>query len=396
MAVLSRNECVRDGWLVIRNGKIVRIATRAPRGIRVLESGGNVVIPGLVNAHCHLRFSHLKGELRGGQSFTNWIRGILGARPPELNIAIRAAREMVSSGVTAAGDFDPDGFGARLLHAAGLAGVAYREFFAFDPATALAAAGAAARAGRKASADYKPRIVAGLAPHSPYTVAHPALAATHSQAVSMHFMETAEEREFVKSGEGPIELLLSERGRIPGFPIPRMKPVEFIQKARLFQKGASLVHCNALTRPELGALASDGRFIAIHCPGTHRSFRRGASPVSDWIRAKLQFALGTDSLASNSSLDMFCEMELLKINDPRIAPEAIFEAATETGARALRLRGRGVLRQGSHADFVSLTIDLNTRQPERFLKRTLFDALVSRPKVAGVFLAGNRAQQTTS
>jgi len=125
----------------------------------------------------------------------------------------------------------------------------------------------------------------------------------------------------------------------------------------------------------------------VHCPGTHRFFRRGDPPVRAWIDERLPFALGTDSRASNDSLDLFLEMWRLHRADASIAPRAIVEAATAGGARALANPRIGNLRPGSYADFVIVDVPVSSRTAGRSLEGTLYDALVDRPAVVAVHSA---------
>lgn len=380
--VISKDEILRDGYLIVKNGRVAGYAQIPPRGANCIEPPGDVLIPGLVNAHAHLRFSHLAGAIPRGGLFTNWIESILASPPPNEGDAERGAREMLQSGITTIGDHDSDGSGAAVMLKIGLSGVAFREFFAFDPTNVTKTASTAARAARSCS---RGAVAAGLAPHAPFTVSLQNLKLRSALPISLHFVETSEERRFIEKGGGPIDALLQKRGRRPLFTIPNCNPVDLLENCPLFERGAALVHSNVLTRNEVRRLAAAGRFVAIHCAGTHRYFGRGDTPVADWVQAKLPFALGTDSLASNDRLDLFNEMALLQSNDPRIPSEAIFDAATAGGARALRLRRKGTLAMGNDADFVALKLQMKTRGAGRSLARDLFDALCARPKVAAVY-----------
>ena len=68
--------------------------------------------------------------------------------------------------------------------------------------------------------------------------------------------------------------------------------------------------------------------------------------------------LGTDSLASNTSLSLFAEMQAVRDAHPWLAPRAILEMATVNGARALHQeQALGKIRAGCHADLIALPID---------------------------------------
>jgi imidazolonepropionase-like amidohydrolase len=94
-------------------------------------------------------------------------------------------------------------------------------------------------------------------------------------------------------------------------------------------------------------------------------------------------ALGTDSLASNATLDLRREMALLRTSFPRLAPAEVFTMATRNGARALgEERTGGRLARGGRASFVAW--QLAARGPEQAL-----DELTSaEPPVVGVWVGG--------
>ncbi|MBI3819120.1 MAG: amidohydrolase family protein [Planctomycetes bacterium] len=384
VALITCDEVARDGYLVIKNRRVLGVRRMPPKGAAIYPIAGNVIIPGLINAHAHLRFTHLRNSIPAGLPFDEWIVKILRAPLPRAADALRGAREMLRNGIVAAGDYDADGLGARAMQRSALGGVAFREFLAFDASITKKPAREALRSSRRMLIkDPRP----GIAPHAPYTVSFDQFNISTRAPVSMHFMETPQERNFIEKGTGTIAELLARRGRLANFKIPYRKPLQFLKQSRIFANGAALVHCNALTRFEIRELAEHKHFTAVHCAGTHRYFARGDAPVRDWIREKLQFALGTDSLASNDRLDLFHEMALLRESDARIGARDIVRAATEGGARALSMRGWGTLRRGCHAAFVALDIDMKTSSSGRFLDEDLFEALTSRPAVVGVVRA---------
>jgi cytosine/adenosine deaminase-related metal-dependent hydrolase len=328
----------------------------------------------------------MPGAKRVAASFVDWIDAVIRAPRPSFETLLGAARAMTASGVTAVGNHDSAGVGARLLRRLRLGGVNYRELLAFDPAAARAVARSVAAVSRE---DAIPgSFLPGIAPHAPYTVAQAALDAVRSSRlrVSVHLAETPEEVLWIRRGTGPLESLLRARGRRPGLPVPRAGAVAWLERAGLLTARTAVVHANHLTVRELGRLSSAG-CVAVHCPGTHAFFHRGAPPVRAWIRSGVRFALGTDSLASNDTLDLFHEMARLRRSDASIDARAIVEAATVGGARALGLRGAGTLRPAARADFVLLDVGVSSHRPDRFLLGDLDDALVDRPKVAGVVRA---------
>jgi 5-methylthioadenosine/S-adenosylhomocysteine deaminase len=111
----------------------------------------------------------------------------------------------------------------------------------------------------------------------------------------------------------------------------------------------------------------------VHCPGSNLKLAEGVAPVASMIEAGITVALGVDSAASNSRLDMFEEMRLaLRVQRGvrgKVAPmtaETVLRMATQNGAEVLGLGAEtGSLEPGKLADFVVLDASPGRCQPVR-------------------------------
>lgn len=379
LALLSSEESRGEGYLLIRGRRVVGFEPKLPKSALAVDLPDGVLVPGFVSAHTHLAFSHLERPLRESRSFTGWITELLGAPKKTEAGPAAGAERLRRSGVTCVGDHDPDGSGAAALRAAGLRGCAFREFFAFEPNSDPPSAGRSSACVR-----------VGLAPHAPYTVVERAAtrAAKRGVPISVHLAETEEERRWLAQGDGPIEALLLARGRRPAMPWRASTPLTWLRRTGLLRRGTLIIHGNCLSDAELGELARV-RVRAVHCPGTHRNFRRGDTPLRKWVRAGLPFALGVDSLASNSELSVLSEMHLLRRSDPWLDARAIVHAALEEGARALGRPEAGHLRPGAAADFVLLRSQVPRNLAARSRQEWVSELLCSLPPVAGTWLAAD-------
>jgi cytosine/adenosine deaminase-related metal-dependent hydrolase len=190
----------------------------------------------------------------------------------------------------------------------------------------------------------------------------------------MHWSETLEELEWMLHGRGPFAELLSDS--------PRLSGLDWIERAGLLRPGLSLVHGNLPQAGEPERLAARGVAL-VHCPGSHAFFEREPFPLDPYRRAGVTLALGTDSLASNSALDMGRELRLLRASAPSLSPAEAWELATLGGARALGLAGQvGELAPGARADFA--VFELGEAGAEASL-----DALTAaEPRPAEVWIGG--------
>ncbi|MSR63839.1 MAG: hypothetical protein EXS08_15545 [Planctomycetes bacterium] len=386
--LLDPRTWIADGGLWIEGGSVrgvlrsraaVRRARRGHAG-RVLELGELVLTPGLIDAHAHLELGALLGRLPADAGFSAWIGALVRARQRlacgDFARAVRAgARALLATGTTAVGDIDASGACARLAPELGPRLVVYREILdAWDPArTGAALAGVRTRLRPRA------RVREGLSPHAPYTSspallrqAH-ALARRRSLALTIHWAETSAERAWLEYGTGPLAALLPSA--------PRRAGLALLDEAGLLTPRTSLVHGNDARPRELALLAKRGVTL-VHCPGTHAYFGRARFPFTACRAAGIPLALGTDSLASNTALDLRREMALLRASHPRLAPEEVFTAATEGGARALSWPELGHLRPGAAADLVAWQLVARSRQA------ALEELTAGVPAVGRVFVGG--------
>ncbi|MEM1303781.1 MAG: amidohydrolase family protein, partial [Planctomycetota bacterium] len=99
---------LEGAYVVIDNGRVSEIARRAPAGAAVEDLGDALLIPGLVNAHCHLEFSDLKKPIgKPGNPLPAWIRSILTGRLTAKKVEKGIATGLAASaeaGVTTIGE----------------------------------------------------------------------------------------------------------------------------------------------------------------------------------------------------------------------------------------------------------------------------------------------------
>src|SRR5512143_3613959 len=132
---------IRNGRVAVQDGRVAWIGAAgvsgAPDGA-VRDLGPGVLVPGLVNAHCHLELSHLAGRLPVGSGFVPWVESVVAARgcfsEDEMRSATRAALEFLDErGTAAVGDVSNTLGHLDLLAASGLSAVVFLELLAWDP-----------------------------------------------------------------------------------------------------------------------------------------------------------------------------------------------------------------------------------------------------------------------
>ena len=344
-----------------------------PRG-RVHDLGPGVIMPGLVNAHCHLELSHLSGLARQGTAgFVSWVESLMAQRgrvdPEEVRAATRRAiRQLESTGTVAVGDVSNALAHLDLLEESHLHAVVFYELLGWDPARAEEILGAASDV-VTLSAQPELRTRVRIAAHAPYSVS-PALLSgivRRGGPAAMHVAESPEETRFLARGDGEWRAFLERRGLgHVAFEAPGLSPVAHVDALGALREGMVAAHCVQVDEGDCTLLARRGAFVAV-CPRSNRNLRVGMAPVRRLLDAGVRLCLGTDSLASAETLDLMSDMALLQSQFPELAPEVIVRMATLGGAQALGLPQLGAIEPGRSADLAFVPAAGAVSDPLRFL-----------------------------
>ena len=106
---------IENGAVFIAGQKIRSVTTwkslRPRLREKVLDLGDVVLLPGLVNAHCHLDYTEMAGEISPPKTFTDWIGAITVFRSAwgysdYARSWLRGAHQLLKSGVTTVGDIE--------------------------------------------------------------------------------------------------------------------------------------------------------------------------------------------------------------------------------------------------------------------------------------------------
>jgi 5-methylthioadenosine/S-adenosylhomocysteine deaminase len=325
---------------------------------QVLDCGGKVLMPGLVNAHTHVPMTLLRG-LADDLRLDVWLMGYMMpverefVSPDFVRLGTQlACAELIRSGVTCFADmyyFEEDV--AKATAEAGLRAVCSQTVLKFPTPDAQAFEDSLAMA-RDFIQRWKghPLITPSVAPHAPYTCtpeilrATAQLAAEYDVPLHTHIAETALE----------VENMRRENG---------MPVVPYVKKQGLFEAKVLAAHCVHIDEGEMRTLLHAGAGVA-HNPSSNLKLASGMAPVQKMLDVGLNVGIGTDGPASNNDLDMFEEVRLAAFmaktvsNDPTAVPAATaLKMATRLGARALHLGPvTGSLEAGKRADLILVEI----------------------------------------
>jgi len=204
----------------------------------------------------------------------------------------------------------------------------------------------------------------GLSPHAPYTASQrlTGLAAEtahrHKMLLTTHLAESAEEMEMFHDGRGPLFELLQSLGRPMDDCGAGKTPLAVMLEREAINDRWIVVHLNELAEEDLVRLESGPRFHIAHCPRSSRYFQHRPFAMQELRELRFNICLGTDSLASNSSLSLFAEMQTVRDAHRWLEPERILEMVTSNSARALdQENALGKIRAGFQADLIALPIE---------------------------------------
>lgn len=352
-----------SGRRVLAVAPLDEVLTTHPQAQRArrIDRPGHVLIPGLVNAHCHLDLTIIGPQPRDPAApFTDWLRAIRDRRPTDPATIAASVREGVGfcrrGGVCVVGDIAgavrgaPSIAAARALHESGMAGVSFIEFFAIGTGEARRLAELRGLLGDPWRPSSGLRL--GLQPHAPYSVspaayrAAAALAAAGGMPLMTHLAESVDEHEFIASAAGPQRELLRELGlwtdEINAEFGRGASPVAHLAAACPTARVAA-VHVNGCSDVDLALLARL-RWPVVYCPRASGYFdapaRFGPHRHRDMLDAGIPVAVGTDSIVNLPSgtdrLSTLDEVRLLHRRDGT-DPQRLLAMATVHGAAALGL-----------------------------------------------------------
>ncbi len=390
-------EAVRDAAVVVDDrGVVVDVGPAGellPRHAgATLERVRGVLLPGLVNAHTHLELSALRGQVPGGAGFVPWVEQMIGVRAealPEDDIEAieQAVADLDAFGTSAVGEVSNSMSAVRPLARRGFVGCVFHEVFGVERGPLEERVAALpriveARVGEWPSAE----LVYTPSPHTLYTT-HPDVvrrlareARERGQRMSLHLAEHAAERRFLEHGDGPIPAWYESRLKLRRDLLewPGKSPIAMADDLGALGPHAICVHLTDARPDEFDLVARRGAPV-VFCPRSNLFIETRLPPLLAARAAGLLPALGTDSLASNASLDVLAEARALADRFPTVPARDLVRMATWEGARALGRDDVGRVTRGARPGLFAVDgapgddpcafVLQNVRAPRRWVVR---------------------------
>jgi aminodeoxyfutalosine deaminase len=365
---------IREGAVLVSGKRIAAVGRwrdlSAHSRAQNVDLGDTVLMPGLVNAHCHLDYTDMAGQFPPPKVFSDWLKLITETKSgwgysDYAQSWLNGARMLLRTGTTSVADIEavpellPEVWGGTPLRV-----FSFLELIGIKGHRQPQAVVQAAVERINALKGFRGRP--GLSPHAPYSTVpellrHSAETARRRQwRLTTHVAESAMEFEMFAHGRGEMFDWLQRSGREMS-DCGLGSPVQHMERSRALSERLLAAHANYLAKQD-AALLARRKVHVVHCPRCHSYFNHDPFPLRRLARAGVNVCLGTDSLASvykprrqSVELSLFEEMRALSRNEPSLSARKLVGMATLNGARALGMGGQiGELAEGALADLIVL------------------------------------------
>lgn len=358
---------IRNGFVEYddADGRIVKVG-QCPADEAVSPGA---LVPGFVNAHCHIELSHLHKKFRKGTGMAGFIDQInelrdWAGRETKIQLTRQWMDKMWDDGVSAMADISNDDSSFEVKKEHKIYTRTFLEVFGSEPEMCDGVMTEVIQL--QALAD-EAGIDAAPTPHSCYTMSPQLLSASAAKGLesgylSYHSQESQEEEDLLISGSGAMY----ENRKRSGMSTPPVTGESSLKyfidrlaavKQAPYDEHILLVHNVCLRQDDIDALKKVMKhpFFAI-CPLSNIFIHNALPPISLMRDNGLDIALGTDSLSSNDDLDMMKELVCLHTHFPEVPMYELLSWACLNGARFLGKEGElGTLTPDKHPGLVRVT-----------------------------------------
>jgi cytosine/adenosine deaminase-related metal-dependent hydrolase len=353
---------IENGAVAISGKQIVDVGTfkevRSRNSGEIVDLAERALFPGLINAHCHLDYTRLRGKIPRLRSFANWIRAINAEK------ARLTAKDYIAA--IEEGFAEAKRFGTTTI--ANLTAVPdlvpelsppIRTWWFGELIDVRGNVDVDVAVKSLQSAEHW-----GLAPHAPFTASAELYRRCESVAplLTTHVGESRDEMSMFHQASGPLYDLLKEFGRDMSdcggtTPVKRFLSATDPSTPLGMTNAWLIVHLNELTDQDFDLLRqSDAKFSIVHCPRSHSYFDHSPFHFERLRELGFNICLGTDSLATNDDLSLLAEMRAFQREFSSVSPEEILAMVTVNPARALQQQNQvGQIRAGFRADLITVS-----------------------------------------
>ena len=341
---------IRNGVIIVDdNGKILKLDDRRNYDDLELEIYDGVIVPGFINAHCHLELSHMKGKVGTGKGLIPFITDVVtkrAASESEISTAIaKAEAEMIKNGIVAVGDISnvTDTFAQKAK--GNLRYYTFVEFFdflqddnaqvEFDTFKAVFDALEVGEGSKKS-----------LVPHAPYSVSKSLFkmlkeanaANDENVTISIHNQELKAENDLFETKTGNFIKFYESFGiSLNDFEATGESSIHYALENMNPNHKTLFIHNTKSTIEDIQAAQRWGgeNVYWVTCPNANLYIENSLPDYRHFIDTNVNIAIGTDSLTSNWQLSILDEIKAIAKFQSYIPLEMLLRWATVNGAEAL-------------------------------------------------------------
>ena len=373
------------GWnieqknILINGSRIASVTAGASDGAdRVLDAGGKLVMPGLINAHTHA-YMTIHRNVADDLAFFDWLDAVQRIEDymTEEDVywtTLLAIIEMLRSGTTCFVDMTIKSAKEKSGPKSAAAGAVYDSGFRAVISRGLAGFAESDESHMKyGQAVYEmelfknePRLQFLHGPHAPYSCMADYLQKLTASARDRGIGQTIH----LSESQAEMDSIRKEHAATP---------IAYVDSLGVFDVPVIAAHCVYAADEDIRLMAEKGVSVAL-CPKSNMKLGNGFAPAQKLLDAGINVCLGTDGCGSNNSLNMFSEMNaaalVYKGAERRaqcVSAAEVLKMATVNGAKAIGREGElGVIREGALADLILINLD----EPQLIPHNSILSGLV--------------------
>jgi cytosine/adenosine deaminase-related metal-dependent hydrolase len=369
---------IKDGVIAIHeSGEIMDVWSPDQIEYRSapIEHYHGIIVPGFVNAHCHLELSHMLGKIPRATGLVDFIRSVISQRTADdlevLKAMHSADLQMFNNGIIAVGDISNIHLSASIKKKSKLFYHTFIELLGFDPARAQSAFEKAL----ELKAKFSP-LNTSLAPHAPYSVSKllfkciKSYSDEHENLYSMHNQESEHENDFFLNKKGAfLDFYKMLNLDIDFFESPSHSSFQSILPLLPDNQKVLLVHNTFTNSDDVAQAKQSGKDLSwCFCPNANLYIEDQLPDIELFMNSGFHIVLGTDSLASNDKLCILSELQTIKMHFPHLPTSKMMKWACLNGAQFLGIDEQyGSIEKGKNPG-LNLISDANEGEITQFSK----------------------------
>lgn len=368
LITMDSSKTVYEKGMVVINNDTISYAgkentTMIPAKCKVIDAGGGIIMPGMINTHTHIGMSLFRTLADDTADRLKKYLFPLEKKfvTPELVYwaSLYSLTEMIEGGTTTFADmYYFEDMVADAAVKAGVRGILGESVLNFPAPDAKEPYGGFAYTEKflNSYSDH-PLITPALAPHAPYSLDFENLKKTAALAEEWDIPVLSH------LAEMPFETrqIAEEYG---------MSPVELYSKTGLLSPRMTAAHCIYIDDHDINLLKNSGTGVA-HNVSANLKGGKGISPALKMFDMGIPIGIGTDGPMSGNTMDLInllgytAKIHKLDNNDRTLMPpQKVVEMATIGGAGALHIENKtGSLEAGKKADIIIVSTDSTSMFP---------------------------------